>query len=74
MEFSEKFSAYNFALSDAEHNTQRALKREGIIDLPLLTTILAILKKAWESNISEVVDCFKNKQVWVLEEPLCINY
>ena len=32
LEFLEKFSANNFALSDAEDNTSRPLSREGIAD------------------------------------------
>ena len=32
LEFLEKFSANNFALSDAEDNTSRALNRVGIAD------------------------------------------
>ena len=35
LEFLEKFSANNFALSDAEDNTSGPLKRGGIADLPL---------------------------------------
>ena len=34
LEFLEKFSANNFALSDAEDNTSRTLNRGGIADLP----------------------------------------
>ena len=41
-EFKEKFSANNFALSDAEDNTSGPLNRAGIADLPLLRTLLAI--------------------------------
>ena len=41
LEFLEKFLANNFALSDAENNTSRLLKRKGIADLPLLRTLLA---------------------------------
>ena len=33
LEFLEKFSAKNFALSDAEENTSRPLNRGGIADL-----------------------------------------
>ena len=33
LEFLEKFSANNFALSDAEDNTSRTLNGEGIADL-----------------------------------------
>ena len=36
LEFLEKFSAKNFALSDAEDKTSRSLNREGIADLSLL--------------------------------------
>ena len=42
LEFIEKFSASNFALSDAEDNTSGPLNRGGIADLPLLRTLLAI--------------------------------
>ena len=42
LEFLEKFLANNFALSDAEGNTSRPLKRGGIADLLLLRTLLAI--------------------------------
>ena len=40
LEFSEKFLANNFALSDAEDNTSRLLNRVGIADLPLLRTLV----------------------------------
>ena len=36
LEFLEKFSANNFALSHAEDNTSGRLNRGGIADLPLL--------------------------------------
>ena len=36
LEFLEKFSGNNFALSDAEYNNSRPLNRGGIADLPLL--------------------------------------
>ena len=39
LEFLEKFSASNFALSDAEDNTSGPLNRGGIADLPLLRTL-----------------------------------
>ena len=42
LEFLEKFSANNFALSDAEDNTSGSLNRGGIADLPLLRTLLPI--------------------------------
>ena len=44
LEFLEKFSANNFALSDAEHNSYRPLNRGSIADLPLLRILLAILQ------------------------------
>ena len=46
LEFLEKFSANNLALSDAEDNTSGPLNRGGIADLPLLRTILAIHQKS----------------------------
>ena len=42
LEFLEKFSAINFALSNAEDNTSGVLNRGGIADLPLLRTLLGI--------------------------------
>ena len=46
LEFLEKFSANNFALSDAADNTSRPLNRGGIADSPLLRTLLAIRQKS----------------------------
>ena len=46
LEFKEKFSANNFALSDAEDNTSGSLNRGGIADLPLFRTLLAIHQKS----------------------------
>ena len=46
LEFLEKFSANNFALSDTEDNTSGPLNRGGIADLPLLRTLLAIRQKS----------------------------
>ena len=46
LEFLEKFSANNFALSDAEDNTSRLLNGRGIVDLPFLRTLLAICQKS----------------------------
>ena len=40
LEFLEKFSANNFALSDAEDNTYRLLNIEAVADLPLLRTLI----------------------------------
>ena len=42
----EKFLGNNFALSDAEYNTFGPLNRGGIVDLPLLRTLLAIRQKS----------------------------
>ena len=50
LEFLEKFSANNFALSDAENNTSGPLNRGGIANLPLLRTILAIRQKSREPS------------------------
>ena len=46
LESSEKFSASNFALSDAKDNTYEPLNRGGIADLPLLRTLLTIRQKS----------------------------
>ena len=51
LELLQKFSANNFALSDAEDNTSGMLNRGGIADLPLLRTLLAICKSP-ESQVS----------------------
>ena len=56
--FLEKFSANNYALSDAEDNTSRPLNRGGIADLPLLRTLLAIRQKSREPSFWEVMDSF----------------
>ena len=58
LEFTEKFSANNFALSDAEDKTSRPLNRGGIVDLPLLRTLLAIRQKSREPRFWEVMDSF----------------
>ena len=58
LEFLEKFSANNFALSDAEDNTSRLLNRGGIADLPLLRRLLAICQKLREPSFWEVMDSF----------------
>ena len=58
LEFLEKFSANNFALSDAEDNTSEPLNRGGIADLPLLRTLLAIRQKYRKSSFWKVADSF----------------
>ena len=58
LEYLEKFSGYNFALPDAEDNTSGLLNREGIADLPLLRTLLAIRQKSREPSFWEVMDSF----------------
>ena len=58
LEFLEKFSANNFALSDAEDNTSGPLNRGGIADLPLLRTLAAIWQKSRDSSFREVMDSF----------------
>ena len=56
LEFLEKFSANNFALT--EDNTSTLLKRGGIADLPLLRTLLAICQKSREPSFWQVMDSF----------------
>ena len=50
LEFLDKFSANNFALSDAEDNTSGPLNRGVIADLPLLGTLSAIHQKFQEPS------------------------
>ena len=57
LEFLEKFSANNFALSDAEDNTSEPLNR-SVADLPFLRTLLAIRAKSREPSFWEVMDSF----------------
>ena len=45
LEFLEKFSATNFALSDLEDITSGPLNKGGIADLLLLRTLLVIRQK-----------------------------
>ena len=58
LEFLEKLSANNFALSDVEDNTSGLLNRGDIADLLLLRTLLAICQKSQEPNFWEVMDSF----------------
>ena len=58
LEFIEKFSAYSFALSDAEDNTSGRLNRGGIPDLPLLRTLLAIHQMSREPSFWKVMRSF----------------
>ena len=58
LEFLEKFSAHNFALSDAEDNTSEPMNRGGIADLPLLRTLLVICQKSLEPSFWEVMNSF----------------
>ena len=58
LEFSEKFLANNFALSDAEDNTSKPLNRGGIVDLPLWRTLLAICQKSRESSFCKAIGSF----------------
>ena len=58
LEFLEKFSENNFALSNAEDNNPGPLNRGGIADLPLMRTLLAPCQKSWEPNFWKVIDSF----------------
>ena len=58
LEFSEKFSTNNFALSDAEDNTSGPLNRGGIADLPLLRTLLTNGQSSREPSFWEVMNSF----------------
>ena len=52
----QKFPTNNFALSNAKDNTLGLLNRGGIVDLPLLRTLLAICQKFWKLSFWEVMD------------------
>ena len=58
LEFKERFSTNNFALSDAEDNTSGPLNRGSIADLPLLRTLLASRRMSREPSFWEVMDSF----------------
>ena len=58
LDFLEKFSANNSALSDAEDNTSGPLSRGGVADLPLLRTLSAICQQSRELSFWEVMDSF----------------
>ena len=58
LEFLEKFSASNVALSNAENNTSKPLNGEGIADLSLLRTLLAICQKYRKASFCEVMESF----------------
>ena len=58
LEFLEKNLANSFALSHAEDNTSGPFNRGGIIDLPLLRTVLAICQNSREPSFWEVMDSF----------------
>ena len=76
LEFFEKFSANNFALSDAKDNTSRSLNRGDIGDLRLLRTLLVNHQNSREPSFWEVMDCFgTNKksdfyELWQLHKQL----
>ena len=57
LEFLEKFSANNFALSDVD-DTSSLFNRGGIADLPLLRTLSAIHQKSQEPSFWGVMDFF----------------
>ena len=61
LEFLQKFSAINSALSGGENSTSGLLNRKGIADLLLFRTLLAIHQKSWEPIFFEVMDSF----VWL---------
>ena len=76
LEFLEKFSANNFALSDAEDNTSGLLNRGGIADLPLLKTLLATHLNFREPSFWRVMDSFILLAYANLAafEPFCNDY
>ena len=82
LEFLEKLSANNFALSDAEDNTSGPLNRGGIADSPLLRTLLAICQKSWEPSFWEVMGSLvllayaslAASRALLQRSPACLNF
>ena len=74
LEFREKFSANNFALSDAEYSTSGTWNRRGIADLPLLRTLLAIRPQSQISGTECTLLFYWHMQVWQLQEPFWNDY
>ena len=58
LEFLERFLGKFFVLSGAEDNNSELLNREGIADLPLLGTLLAICQRSQGPSFWEVMDSF----------------
>ena len=59
--FLKTFLPNSFTLSHAEGKTYGPLNRGGIVDLPLLRTLLAICQKSREPSFWEVIDsCFSS--------------
>ena len=58
LEFLEKFLANTFALSDIKDNTSGPLNRGGMVDLPLLRTLLAIRQKSRDPGFWEIMEPF----------------
>ena len=73
LEFLEKFSANNFALSDGEHNTSGPLNGGGIADLPLLRTLLTIRLKSCRKH-GRTILAFQRFQVHIALEDFVSAY
>ena len=58
LEFLDKFSTNNFALSYPKDNVSEPLNRGGIVALPLLRTPLAVCQKSREPRFWEVMESF----------------
>ena len=82
LEFLEKFSAHNFALSNAEDNTSGPLNRGRLADLPLLKTLLTIRQKSRKPSFWEVMDSFvllayarlAASRTLLQQLPACLNF
>ena len=74
LEFREKFSANNFALSDAEDNTSGLWKSRGLGDLPLLRTLLAICPQSQISGTECTLLFYWQMQVWQPQEAFWNDY
>ena len=74
LQFLERFLANNFVLSDAEDNTPRLLNRRGIVDLPLLRTILAICQNSCDPYFWEESVVLLAYASWQLQDPFLNDY
>ena len=76
LEFLEKLSANNFALSDAEYNTSGPLHRGSVADLPFVENTIGNSPKVPRAKFMGSYGLYfiSIMQVWQLQKPFCNNY